>query len=169
MFTVTVNEFVRGLKSLDHVLEKAAAFADAKKIDEKVLVTTRLYPNMLPLVKQVQIACDAAKFCAGKIAERSDIPKHEDNEQTLSELRTRVGKVIAYLQTFKPEDFVGKENVKVAISFMPGKYLPAKEYALNMTIPNFYFHITMTYAILRNLGADLGKMDYLGEVNFRDL
>lgn len=169
MFQFTVNEFVRGLKSLDHVLEKAAAFADSKKIDEKVLVGTRLYPNMLPLTKQVQIACDAAKFCAGKIAERADIPKHEDNEQTIAELRTRVGKVITYLQTFKPEEFVGKEQTKISISFMPGKYLPAKDYALNMAIPNFYFHTTMTYAILRQMGVDLGKMDYLGEVQFRDL
>ncbi len=169
MFLFTVTELIRGLKSLDHVLEKAAGFADSKKIDEKVLMSTRLYPNMLPLMKQVQIACDSAKFCAAKVAERADIPKHEDNEQTIAEARARVGKVISFLQTFKPEEFVGKENVKVPISFMPGKYLSARDYAMHMSLPNFYFHTTMTYAILRQMGVDLGKMDFLGDVQFRDL
>lgn len=169
LFESTVPQFIIGLKSLDQVLAKAAAFADSKKIDSKVLMETRLYPNMLTLMKQIQIACDAAKFCAGKVSEQKDIPKHEDNEVTIGEARERVGKVISYLQKFSPEDFIGKENVKVTVSFMPGKYLTAKDYVYRMAVPNFYFHMTTTYAIFRQMGVDLGKMDFLGDVPFKDL
>ena len=162
----TVTQFKKMLRSLDGCMAKAAAFADHKKFDVNILAQARLAPDMYPLVKQIQSACDSAKFCAAYLSEQKP-PKHEDNEVTWTELRARIQKVITYLETFKAADFSKAATVKVSPGWAEGKWLPAPEYIEQLAIPNFYFHYTTAYAILRHSGVDVGKMDYMGELNLR--
>jgi uncharacterized protein len=162
-----VFQFKKMLLNLDQCLLKAAAFSDGKKIDVNLLVNYRLAPDMYPLVKQVQSACDAAKFCAAYLSEQT-APKHEDNEVTWVEMRERIQKVVTYLDGFKVEDFAKVESVKVKPGWAKGKWMPADEYLSDVAIPNFYFHLTTAYGILRHAGVDIGKMDYLGSVDLKD-
>ncbi len=168
MYYLVVRQFARTLKNLDAVLEKAQAHATARKFDPNNYLTERMSPDMLPFVTQVRIACDNAKLAASLLSGK-DAPVHEDNEKTFEELRGRIGKCLAYLDTFTEHDFEktsAKQIVKLARQ--PGKGLHADEYLLARQIPNFYFHVTTAYDLLRRGGVEIGKSDYLGQLNVVD-
>lgn len=167
MSAQSILQFKKTLENLDSCMAKAEAFATAKKFDVNILTQYRLAPDMFNLVKQVQSCCDSAKFAAAYLSGQTP-PKHEDNEVTFADLRARIQKVIAYLDEFRATDFAGYETVKVSPSWAKGKWLPGAEYLEQLAIPNFYFHVMTTYAILRHAGVDVGKMDYLGAINLRD-
>jgi len=168
LYEASIPQFKKMLTNLDKWIEKAVAHAKAKAFDPNVFVTSRLAPDQYPFVRQVQSACDSAKFPAARIAAKEP-PKHPDTEQTIEELRARIATVLAYLDTFKPADFEGAEKRIVPLSFMPGKGLAASDYLFEMALPNFYFHVTTAYAILRHNGVDVGKQDYIGSLNLKDV
>ncbi len=166
MYHQTVTEFKKMLTNLDGLMVKAAAHADHRKFDVNNYVGMRLAPDMYPLVKQIQSVCDSAKFCASYLSGKQ-APKHEDNETTWTELRARIKKATTCLDEMKPEDFKNAATMKVSPKWAQGEWLPGEEYVTEVAIPNFYFHMAMAYAILRHAGVDIGKMDYMGKVNFR--
>jgi hypothetical protein len=167
MSAQSILHFKKILTNLDTCMAKAEAYAAAKKFDVNVLAGYRLAPDMFHLVKQVQSCCDTAKFAAAYLSKQTP-PKHEDNETTFAELRARLQKVIAYLNGFTAADFAGYATVKVSPGWAQGKWLTGEEYLEEVAIPNFYFHVMATYAILRHAGVDVGKMDYLGAINMKD-
>jgi hypothetical protein len=157
-----VPVFSHMLQALDKVLGKAEADAAARKIDLDVFVNGRLAPDMLPLVRQIQILTDQAKGCASRLAGQ-DPPKWADDEKTFADLHARIAKTIAHLKTFKPEQFEGAEKRAIEIKFPNATFnFTGKDYLLNFVIPNFYFHYTTAYAILRHNGVPIGKGDFLG-------
>lgn len=162
MYKASVPTFIRMLDNLAAILEKAAAHAEAKKIDPAVLVGSRLFPDMFPLVKQVQIATDAAKGGAARLA-GLEPPAFEDNEATFADLVARVRKTVAYLQTLEPGQIDGSEDRTVTWKTRTAtKSMQGMPYLLNHVLPNLYFHITTTHCILRHNGVEIGKGDYLG-------
>ena len=168
MFHAIVQQYAKTLKNLDAILHKAAHYAEARKFDPNNLCTLRLAPDMFTLTKQVQTACDVAKASAAGLAGKEP-PKYEDSEKTLQDLRSRIGKVVAYLDTLKAEDFAStKADTKIRIPFPPNKGMLAQEAALQRSMPNFYFHVSAAYIILRHSGVDIGKGDYLGHLNLLD-
>ena len=168
LFNASVPQLSKMLKALDSWLEKGAAHAKAAKFEPGVLLESRLYPNQYPLVRQVQSACDTAKFAAARITNQ-DPPKHPDTETTMEQLHERIQSVIAYLGKFTAQDFEGADQRVVPLSFMEGKGLNAGDYLNEMVLPNFYFHLAHAYAILRHNGVELGKQDFLASLNIRDL
>jgi hypothetical protein len=167
MNTAALNQFKKMLGSLEVCMTKAAAYADTKKFDVNVLTNYRLAPDMFNFTKQVQSTCDTAKFCAAYLSGQT-APKHEDTETTWTELQARVRKALTYLESFKDDDFANASSVKVKPGWAKGKWLHADEYLNEVAIPNFYFHLMTSYAILRHAGVDIGKMDYLGQVDMHD-
>jgi hypothetical protein len=164
LFDVSIPTFLHTLHSLQTILEKGVAHAEAKKFDPNVLATLRLAPDMLPLNRQVQIASDAAKGAAARLS-GTEPPKFEDNETTMAELIGRVAKTIDYLQSFKPEQFAGSETRVITIKSPRNTFnFTAVDFVRHWALPNFFFHVTATYALLRQGGVDLGKLDFLGSV-----
>ncbi len=163
MYKASVPVFIHVLGNLSAILDKGAAYAEARKIDPAVLINDRLYPDMFALVRQVQIASDAVKGCAARLAGQ-DPPSYADTETTVAELKERLAKTIAFLKTFKPEQIDGSEEktiqLKVAGQPMTFKGLP---YLQHYVLPNLYFHTTTAYNILRHNGVEVGKRDYLGK------
>jgi hypothetical protein len=163
MYQASVTAFARQLNNLAAILEKGAAHAEAKKIDPKVLINSRLFPDMFPLARQVQIATDTARAGAARLA-AVEVPAQEDNETTFAELVARVRKTISYLETLKAEQFEGSEDRTVTWQTRSStKTMRGMPYLQNHLLPNLYFHITTTYDILRHSGVELGKMDFLGK------
>jgi hypothetical protein len=163
MYQISVPVFTRMLTSLIAILEKAAAHCEEKKIDPAVLISYRLYPDMFAFAKQIQIATDAAKNGAGYLA-GVEPPKFENTEQTFAELIGRVQKTIEFVNGFKPEQIDGSEEKEVSIKRGDTTLTyKGQEYLLNRVLPNFFFHITTAYDILRHNGVELGKKDYLGK------
>ena len=156
-----VIELKKLLGNIDTWLDKAAAHATAKKFDVNTLLQARLAPDMLPLVFQIRVACDHAKGAAARTAGK-DVPVHPDTETTVDELKKRIAIVRDYLDTFKEEDFAGAKDRRVTMPRWEGKSMSAAEYLVEYALPNFYFHLTMTYALLRHNGVELGKKDFLG-------
>ncbi len=157
-----VPVFTQMLSALDKVLTKAEADAAARKIDLDVFVNGRLAPDMLPLVRQIQIMTDQAKGCASRLAGQES-PKWADDEKTFTDLHARVAKTIAHLKAFKPEQFEGAETRAIELKFPNATFnFNGKDYLLNFVIPNFYFHYTTAYAILRHNGVPIGKGEFLG-------
>jgi uncharacterized protein len=162
MYQASVPVFARALANLAAVLDKGAAHAEAKKIDPAVLLNTRLYPDMFPLVRQVQIATDAAKGCASRLA-GLDPPRYDDTETSFPQLRTRIDKTIAHLNSFKPAQIDGSEERTITLRIRDQTVtFPGMAYLLHFAQPNFYFHYTTAYDILRHGGVELGKRDFLG-------
>jgi hypothetical protein len=162
MYEASVPVFIRVLGNLAAILEKAAAHAEARKFDPDILVTSRLYPDMFPLAKQVQIASDAAKGGAARLA-GTEPPSFEDKEKTIPELVERLRKTADFLRTLEPAQFEGAEDRTVTWKTRAGeKSMPGMPYLLTHVNPNFYFHVTTAYAILRHNGVEIGKGDYLG-------
>lgn len=166
-YELTVPQFTKMLKNLDAILAKAIPFAESKKIEIEVLLNSRLAPDQFNLVKQVQIACDAAKLGVAKLTGK-DAPVHDDKETTLAQLRTRIDDTIKFLSTIKESDFAGAAERKVTTPRWEGKWLPGHQYLVQHTIPNVYFHITVAYEILRHNGIDIGKKDYLGPMPYKN-
>ncbi len=163
----SVQQCSKMLRNLDQWLDKAVAHAKAKSFDPDVLVSARLAPDQYPLQRQVQSACDSAKFMAAYLSGQTP-PAHPDTEATMAELRQRIATVLGYLETFKEADFAGAEERKVAPKWMGGKWVRGDHYLAQLSQPNFYFHVTTAYAILRHNGVNLGKTDFIGGVPMRD-
>ncbi len=163
MYQASAPRFVNMLRNLSALLDKAQAHADAKKIDPVVLTGDRLFPDMFPMTRQVQIACDSAKGAMARLA-GVEVPKHEDTEQTFAELKARIAKTIAFVETFKPAQLDGTEEKDILLK-VGGQELKFKgmQFLLDFAYPNFYFHITTTYNILRHNGVEVGKWDFLGK------
>jgi len=168
LYDATVPQLRKMLGNLDGWLEKAAAHAEAKKADPDRWVHTRLAIDQFALAQQVQSACDTAKFAAARMTGK-EAPSFPDDETTLRELRERIAKTREYLGTIEPSDFEGAEERVVALPFLPGKGALAGEYLNSFALPNCYFHLCMAYAILRSGGVELGKRDYIGSIDIRDL
>ena len=151
------------LKNLDGWLAKAAEHAKAKKFEVDTLVNSRLAPDQYPLAKQVQSACDAAKFAAAYLSGK-EAPAHSDNETTVAELRERIQKCAAFLETVGAKDLEGADERKVAPKWLQGKWMRGDQYLVQVGLPNLYFHMTTAYQILRHNGVDLGKMDFIGSM-----
>ena len=171
LYTVTIPPMIKTLKAFSGILDKAAAHSESKKLSwmdfESSLLVDKIIFDQFNFTKQVQIASDNAKGIAARLAE-IEIPKFEDNEATIAELKARVEKTVAFLETIKPEQIIGKEEVKVTLSYFPGKFMTGFDYVTGYAIPNFYFHITTAYDILRKNGVDIGKGDYTGALPFQD-
>ncbi|HEY4187503.1 MAG TPA: DUF1993 domain-containing protein [Polyangia bacterium] len=168
MYYLAVRQFVRTLKNLDTLLEKAQQSAKTRNFDVNNFCTMRLFPDMLPFLAQVRIACDIAKGTGATLAGK-EAPRHEDNETTMEELRARIGKCVGYLDTLRAEDFSRTTPDTVCkIAYPPGKALKADEFLLARQLPNFYFHVTTAYDLLRHGGVELGKGDYLGSLDLLD-
>jgi uncharacterized protein len=163
MYSASVPIFQRILSNLSHFLDKGQLHAEAKKFDTTVLVSSRLAPDMLPLAAQIRIACDAAKLAVARIG-GIDAPKFEDNETTWPELSARIQKTLDFLATVTPAQLDGTDTKEVTFPVSrDGKTrtMSAEDYLNGWAMPNVYFHITMSYAILRHNGVALGKTDYL--------
>ena len=166
MLHASILETKKLLQNLDGWLTKAEAHAAAKKYDPNVLLQSRLAPDMFPLVRQIQGACDVAKLAAARVTGR-DAPSHPDEEKTIDELRKRIASVVAYLSEFTAKDFEGAGDRTVSLPRWEGKSMTATDYFLEHGQPNFFFHVTMAYALLRHNGVDVGKRDYLGQLTMR--
>lgn len=164
MYYDVVAQCVLSLKNLLICLDKAEQYADAKKFDTSVLLTSRLAPDMQPLTYQVQSACDYIKAAAAWLSGQTP-PRHEDNERTIDELRARIRKTVAFAESVTAAQYAQAGGREVRLSWAPGKVIGGKDYLLQMTIPNTYFHIAMAYAILRHNGVDVRKQDFLGPIN----
>jgi len=162
MYQASAPRFANMLKNLSAILDKAQAHADAKKIDPTVLTTFRLFPDMLPMSRQVQIATDTAKGAVARLA-GIDIPKYEDTEKTFDELKARIAKTIEFIGTIKPVQIDGSEDKEIVLKLGANEVkFNGMQYLLGHAHPNFYFHVTTAYDILRHNGVELGKRDYLG-------
>ena len=162
-YDATVPAYSQILSSLSGLLTKAEAHCETKKIQPDVLLSARLYPDMLPLAKQIQLACDfAAKGCARLT--HSEVPSTPDTEKTFAELRARLASTIAYLKTFKPEQFEGADAKDVTFPAGPDKSITLKgqQFISGFSFPNFYFHAATAHGILRHNGVEVGKRDFLG-------
>ncbi|HEY4366682.1 MAG TPA: DUF1993 domain-containing protein [Steroidobacteraceae bacterium] len=164
LYDFSAPAFTLALTNLSKQMEKASAYAESRKFDTKLLAESRLIADMLPFVRQVQIACDNAKGAVARLA-GIDNPKHEDNETTFAELQARIAKTLAFIKTAKPEQFAGAENRDVVLQFpsMTLKFV-GQDYLTKFALPNFYFHVTMAYALLRQSGVDVGKPDFMGSI-----
>jgi uncharacterized protein len=167
MYYHAIAQCTRALRNLETWLDKAEQHAAAKKFDVAVLMSGRLAPDMKPFIYQVQSACDYVKAAAAWLSGQTP-PRHEDNEQTINEIRARIRKTVAFAESVKAAQYAGARKRRVSLSWAPGKVLAGPDYLLQMTIPNTYFHVAMAYAILRHGGVDIGKMDFLGPINWID-
>lgn len=164
MYDASVQTITRALTNFIHVLEKGAAHAEAKKIEPAVLIGARLYPDMFPLSRQVQIASDVAKIGTSRLAQ-VEPPKYEDNETTFPQLIERLRKTIAYLQTLKPQQFDdGSRPVTFPTQTEPRTW-PGSRYLFERVLPNVFFHCATGYDILRHNGVEIGKGDFLGPLD----
>lgn len=165
LFDATIPAFTRSLKALDACLDKAQAHADGLKCDVANILGSRLAPDMFPLGRQIQIACDFAKSISSRMA-GLDVPSYEDNEVTLADFKERIAKTIEYINTITPEQFEGSETRAISIPMRDGskrEYVGAP-YLHHAGLPNFYFHLTSAYAIFRHNGVQVGKKDFIGSV-----
>lgn len=163
MYQASVPVLVRALNNLDKILAKASAHSKEKNIDPAVLINSRLYPDMLGLAQQIQIATDTAKGCAARLA-GAEPPKYEDTESTFDELSVRIRRTIEYLEAFKAEQIDGSENRAITLQLRDRAItFEGLGYLLTFVLPNFYFHVTTAYDILRHCGVELGKRDFLGK------
>ena len=168
MYYQAISQCRQMLRNLESWLDKAEEHAGAKTFDVGVLMTDRLAPDMKPFIYQVQSACDYVKAAAAWLSGQTP-PKHEDTEQTIDDVRARIRKTIAFTESVTEAQYAGAAERKVGLSWAPGKVLGGKDYLLQMTIPNVYFHIATAYAILRHNGVDIGKMEFLGPIHWTDV
>ncbi|HSA89718.1 MAG TPA: DUF1993 domain-containing protein [Burkholderiales bacterium] len=163
MYQASAPRFANALRNLSAILDKAQAHAEAKKIDPAVPGGLRLIADMFPLSRQVQIACDTAKGAVARLA-GVDIPKHEDTEQTIAELKARIAKTLDFLGSVPAAKIDGSEDREVVLKMRSGEHKYAGlQYLMGHAWPNFYFHVTTAYNILRSNGVDIGKRDFIGQ------
>lgn len=160
--------FEIGLNALSATLDKAVAFATARKIDPSVLLNSRLSPDMFPLIRQVQIATDQAKNGSARLA-GIEPPRYQDDETSMDQLKTRIAKTVAYLKTIDPEriDASAAREISFPLGPTDKAHMTGADYLYHFVLPNFYFHRTTAYAILRHCGVDIGKRDFLGAIPIR--
>ena len=163
----TIAQFAKMLGNLDRWLATGVAFAEKKKFAPDVLAQSRLSPDQYDLVRQVQAACDQAKFAAAYLS-GGKAPSHPDTEKTIDELRARIGACLEYVRSVKPDAYAGAAERRVAPPWLQGKWFVGADYLRQLAVPNFYFHVTTAYAILRHNGVELGKMDYIGDMPVHD-
>jgi uncharacterized protein len=164
MYDFSIPILTRGLTNMSAILDKAAAHAAARKFDSVVLAQARLFPDMYPLVRQVQIACDTAKGAAARLA-GIDVPKHEDTEVTLADLKARIAKTLDFLKTVGAAQLKDAESRSIEIKFPSGSWkFTGIAYLTDFVLPNFYFHHSMVYSLLRKSGVEIGKGDFLGAI-----
>ena len=157
---VQMSKMLRGLLAW---LDAGVTLAETKKFDPETLLQARLAPDQYPLLRQVQSACDAAKSAAARLA-GVEVPSHPDTETTLDEIRQRVQKTLGFLETITPQQTDGAEDRPIGLPFLDGKTIEAAHYLTDLAVPNFYFHVTTAYAILRHNGVNLGKRDFIGSL-----
>jgi hypothetical protein len=168
-YNMTVVQMGRMLSSLNNWLDKAEKHAIAKKVDPvDTFMDQRLIIDQYSLVEQIQSTCDAAKFACARLAGKEP-PKHPDTERTFAEARARIQSVISYLNTFKSEEFKDAMERKITQTWMEGKFLSGSDFLQTLALPNFYFHLMTAYSIMRANGVDVGKVDYIGELNWKTL
>ncbi|HEV7612783.1 MAG TPA: DUF1993 domain-containing protein [Steroidobacteraceae bacterium] len=164
MYDISIPPLTRGLTNLTACLDKAAGHAAAKKFDSAVLAQSRLFPDMYPLVRQVQIACDTAKGAAARLA-GIDPPKHEDTEATFADLKARIAKTLDFLKSVDAAQLKDAESRSIELKFPNGSLkFTGIVYLTNFVLPNFYFHSTVVYSLLRKAGVEVGKEDFLGAI-----
>jgi hypothetical protein len=165
MSQVSIPTFQIGLGALSAILDKAEAFAVAQKIDPLVLLNTRLYPNMFPLVRQVQVVADQAKNGAARLA-GVEPPRYEDKETTINELKDRLEKTVAFIKTLDLTQIDAAADRQITFPLGPTNkgHMKGDDYLNHFVLPNFYFHLTAAYAILRHCGLEVGKQDFLGAI-----
>ena len=163
--SASIPVFEIGLNALSVILDKAEAHAEAKKIDPTVLLNARLFPDMFPLTRQVQIACDQAKNGAARLA-GLEPPKYEDNEKTFAELKARIAKALAYVKTLDAKAIDVATDRQVTFPLGPNNkgHMKGADFLNHFVLPNFYFHLTTAYDILRHCGLEVGKRDFLGAI-----
>jgi hypothetical protein len=164
MYQASIPAFVQLLNNLSAILDKAEAHAASRKIEPEVLLNFRLAPDMLPFVRQIQIAADLAKGAAARLA-GVEVPKHDDIEKTFADLKARLATTVAFVQSFKESEIDGSEDREINLTLgektMSFKGQP---YLVHFVMPNFYFHCTTAYDILRHCGIELGKRDFIGTI-----
>ena len=165
-YDLTVTQFSKMLGNFNSIFDKAVAFAEAKKIEPDILLHSRLAPDQFHFIRQIQMMCDTAKFSVARLT-GIDAPSHPDSEVTLSELKSRIQSVFTFLESVKRQDFDNAAEQKVSQPRWEGKWMTGHDYLIQHVIPNFYFHITTAYAILRHNGVDVGKRDYLGTMPYK--
>ncbi len=164
MYQTSVPVFNQMLQSLSCILKKAVIFAESRNIDPIVLINSRLFPDMLPLVTQVQIACDTAKGCTARLA-GIDPPVMSDDETSFEALVNRIDQTLSFLNSHQIEQIDGSEDKTINYTLHGKSYTyKASQYLLHKALPNFFFHITTAYAILRHNGLEIGKSDYIGTI-----
>jgi hypothetical protein len=162
MYQASAPRFARMLRNLAAILAKAQAHAEAKKLDAAALTAFRLFPDMFPLTRQVQIACDQAKGAVARLA-GVDLPKHEDTEQTLAELQARIAKTLEFVESLKPAQIDGSETRDVVLKLRTQELrFKGLDYLFSHAYPNFFFHVATAYNILRHNGVEIGKKDFVG-------
>lgn len=167
--TLVVRQFSKMLGNLTEILNDAEKYAGEKKFDVTVLLHARLAPDQFDLIQQVRIACDTAKLGAARLAgTEKDAPVHADTEATLAEIKARIESTVAYLQGFTAQSFAGAAERRITQPRWNGKSLSGEEFLVQHVIPNFYFHVTTAYAILRHNGVPVGKKNYLGAMPYRE-
>jgi hypothetical protein len=161
----SLPSFEISLNALSAILDKAAAYAAARKIDPAVLLHSRLYPDMFDLTRQVQVAADNAKNGSARLA-GVEAPRYEDNETTIDQLKARLAKTVAYLQTLDRKQIDASADREITFPLGPTSkgHMKGDDYLNHFLLPNFHFHVTVAYAILRHCGVDLGKRDFLGAI-----
>ena len=159
----SIRLFVKTLQNLERWMDKAAAHATARSFEVDVLAQARLAPDAYSFTRQVQSACDQAKYAAAYLGGKQ-APSHPDTEQTFAELKQRIQKVLSFIESVPARDLAGGDDRKVAPPWLGGKWLRGGDYLAHVALPNFFFHATMAYAILRHNGVELGKMDFIGSM-----
>ena len=162
MYNFSVPPLVKSLTNLAAILKKGEAHADAKTIEHAILLNARLFPDMYPLTRQVQIATDMAKGAAARLA-GLEVPKYDDDETTFAQLQARITKTLAFIQSVSPEQLAGSETKQISIMVRKAELkFSGENYLLKWVLPNVHFHVATTYNILRHNGVELGKPDFLG-------
>jgi hypothetical protein len=166
-FLVSAPQFSNMLGNLDRWLDKATEYATTRGFDPNVLLSSRLAPDQFPLLRQIQSACDTAKISASLLAGKTP-PKHPDTEQTIPELKARIASVRSYLEEFTQEEFEAAATRVLSPPALRGRSALGADYLAGFSLPNFYFHVSMAYAILRHNGVPLGKLDFIGRIKLID-
>lgn len=156
-----IRLFAKTLRNLEQWMDKATTYAKARSFEVDVLAQARLAPDQFSFIQQVQSACDQAKYAAAYLGGKQP-PSHPDTEQTFAELRQRIEKCLGFVDSIQAKDLIGAETRKVSPPWLGGKWLSGDDYLVHVALPNFFFHATTTYALLRHAGVELGKADFLG-------
>jgi len=168
VYSLVVEQFTRSLEALNGLLAQAEKFAKERNFDANSFLELRLAPDMFNLARQIQICTDISKGAIARLTGKQ-APSFEDGKTTFEELRVRIGKTIEFIQSAKSEEFSGFEQKMITFPWYPGKGLEGLDYVTSFALPNFYFHLTTTYNLLRGHGVELGKAHYLGKMNWKDV